>query len=1317
MESGEGATARYDAAASALVRDQWWSWCLQLTGSNAIASAAAAEAIAYLQRGLPADVVAALVRLRLSRGQVDDQMHLDSENAYCVRVRGDVAELVRMGVIDPSAAAAIDRDYTARQAALAQADVPITLAAAEHSPAPAEAATVAKSSPPTITEPQPATAPATPEKTHAARAESPPAPSGPAFSLRELVAQHSVIILASLGAFLLVVATVLFELYGTAGLGGPVRLGAVVALNLIFASAGYFALGRERLRDVGQIYVALAAVLLPLVCLAAWTFLGLGRQGITVDQALALSGIACALAYGVLAYRLRLRAYGEMAGIAIFVAVWGISGATAGNTWRSVGLALLPLVYATWLRLLPSSSFADFPWLAHGSAAIAAGAAVSYWPWNWHLTATLAVIAAAYLAWQALAPHPSRAWIGEASLVLAATAATDPLGGYYRFALPLAAGLPMLMLARVPTRLGIVGRLYRSHPAHLHLAVGAGLAIALAQTDWHDFYPLSLALWLAFALYTADFGLGPSASTGYAMRAALPLALAATGRSAGWEAWTAVLVAASGLAYLVAYVKRLQLSLLTRDAAWFFYGALVLIAIELHDARFGVGEWQVPAALLASALSLGIVSELGDVPVSALAARVLFSAAWFAGVEALGARGWRGPFDALLALLYAGVAQVRAAARHRVATVRRRDLVHAAAVVSVAICFAGPQDLLWWRLAAAFGLLAVTYWLQAITRTTEKEMPWVAWSTLAAALSSLVIAVVPELWQGAALAAGAVLLTAGWALIRRIPGVAPLEQNALPILGLLAALGIALTLRQGPPQWSQAAATVLTGAFLLAWSLLRSESHQLRQVLRAGAATLTTVGMFTAAAVIQLDAAWVGLIAVALAAGYAEWHVRSKGEIERWYALGALFATVLMVVAWPYGHLLALVGLDLLALSAVAAGAAVRGRRWTQAYVIVPAVLILVPAVHFGLAAMGVDRPAQREESVMAGLAGLVGFAGLVLRTRFRPEWARMTQLGAGIIAAGSLIAMAITGAWDAAGIAFLAYAAIIYAAGMQERERSVLPFAAAALVAGTFTLLGAHGADTILYAAALGIIGLIVWLAGRLVLEWLGAHPVVDMQRYLGLGLLVAAAIAGFAFPDRTGRASLGGALAGVALLVTGGILWLDARTFGFRPNLYLGVVSGFAAGYFVARELGLDSWELVPIGIGVVACGIALRQERGLEVERSLRQLIVGVGLSVIMGWAAVHTLKGEVPWLVALLIEGALTVAVGIVLRSRVLLAGGGAAIALVSLRALLLVAERGYLYVAFAVVALVLLAGAMALALGRDRYIVGAREAREQLADWD
>src|SRR6202022_2163907 len=116
---------------------------------------------------------------------------------------------------------------------------------------------------------------------------------------------------------------------------------------------------------------------------------------------------------------------------------------------------------------------------------------------------------------------------------------------------------------------------------------------------------------------------------------------------------------------------------------------------------------------------------LGAVRHSALAARGLFTVAWFAGVDALNAQGWRGPFDALLALVHVAMAQARNLARHSVATAGRRWLVHVTAAVSLGLCFTGPDDQLWWRLTAASGALAVAYWWLAIVRA-ELEMSWLA---------------------------------------------------------------------------------------------------------------------------------------------------------------------------------------------------------------------------------------------------------------------------------------------------------------------------------------------------------------------------------------------------------------------------------------------------------------------------------------------------------------------------------------------------------------------------------------------------------------
>jgi hypothetical protein len=1279
------------------VRRDWGPWCRTLTTQPEYAEAATELAISYLEAGLSSDVVAAMIRLRsgISSGFADNRSRVAWELAHCERTLQDTRELLSIGLISPEAAAAIERDYTARLAALGTWSEPLQSRAVAM---PATSAPVGEGAIPAAV-PVPS-----------------PAPPGPSISLRDLFAEHSVLILASLGAFLLVVATVLFELYGTVGLGGGARLAAVVALDVIFAVAGYLALGRPDLRPVGQIYTALAAVLLPLVGVAAWTFLALGSRGITVDQAVAVTGASCAFVYGGLALRLGLRSYGLMSALAIFAAAWGVSGAVGGEHWSPAGLALTPLVYGAWQRFARDAVFKDFPWFAHASGAIAVLLMLRHEPTGWLWPATLAALAFAYLAWQALSPHRSRAWTGEAALVLGAAALVGPMGiNSYHFLFPMLVAVPLIGLARTPDEFGPIGRIYAAHPAHLHLAVLAGFAIACWQNALGDTWPLASSLWFAFTLYGADFWLGRTELTGYTLRAALPIALAATGRALDLGPWTATLTAFALLLYLVPFMSE-SFKPMTRYASSFLYAALVLVAVELTDATIGPGRWEIPATLVLSSVAFGIASEIKAVRLADWTTRGLFAIAWFVGVDALNAQGWRGPFDALLALFYTAISQVRALSRHAVAVAGRRWFVHITALAAILLCFTGPDDLLSWRFTIAFGLIAAGYWWQALARANV-ELPWIAWGTLAMAAISLVIATVAYPWQGAAIAVVALALTGAWAAVRRVWMRPNLEESGFTILFATAFLGGVLALRQEVPQWQQSAAAIVAAAFLFAWSLIPTVPlvRRLRPAVRALAAASASTAALLGAAVLNLDAAYVGLIALAIAAVHAEWHVRAKEEVERWYAIAAVLALAPVIYLWPYAQALpALMAVEFVALAGLTVSAGIRRPRWFLAY---PASLLLVPALHLIVVALGRTQYVELEEIWMAGLAWIVGLAGLMVRVSFGRRWALSVEAGAVTIAAGSLLAMAGNGYPDPAGIALLAYAPLVYTAAMQERARWVLPVAAAIALFGTVTLLYAHNADTIYYAAALGVLGLLIWVAGRAATLWLGHTALVDMHRYLGLGLLGVAGAAGFFFPDRTGPQSLGAVLAASALLITGGVLWIDAQTYHYRPNVYLGIIAATTAGYFVARDVALPTWQLVPPGLGLVACGIRLRTEREFRVDMRIRQLIVAFGLGLVMGWAAVLTVSGDLYWLVALLIEGAVTVGVGIVLRSRVLLAGGGAALAVVSLRALLSVAEAGYLFAAFAAVALVLLVVATALALGRDRYRTGARGMREEFARWE
>jgi hypothetical protein len=185
-----------------------------------------------------------------------------------------------------------------------------------------------------------------------ARPAAAPAPPGP--SLREFFADNSILILSIAGAFLLIVATLLFEIYGSTGFGGEVRFTGVLILNLIFGAAGYLCFGRPRLRLVGQTYLAIFALMAPLTVAAAWVFLALDRRGISRELAVGIGGLGCSILYAILGLRLASRGYAALSMIALPVGWAGLMLAAHAGTWTSLWLTALVFAY-TGVRYPPSA--------------------------------------------------------------------------------------------------------------------------------------------------------------------------------------------------------------------------------------------------------------------------------------------------------------------------------------------------------------------------------------------------------------------------------------------------------------------------------------------------------------------------------------------------------------------------------------------------------------------------------------------------------------------------------------------------------------------------------------------------------------------------------------------------------------------------------------------------------------------------------------------------------------------------------------------------------------------------------------------------
>src|SRR5712692_4009700 len=184
--------ARYSDEAVAAARKTWGDWSRGL-GLSAVSQQAATDAaVGYLELGLSAGAVAALVLTRLGGNTTANTLAIRAEDDYLKRAIADAELMVATGVITQEVGAAVKAEYAARGAALDEWSKPLVGVVA--------AAAVTAVAPPTTA----IAAPAVP-------AEPPPPP----FSLRDMFAENSVLLLAALGAFLLVVATVLFELYAT----------------------------------------------------------------------------------------------------------------------------------------------------------------------------------------------------------------------------------------------------------------------------------------------------------------------------------------------------------------------------------------------------------------------------------------------------------------------------------------------------------------------------------------------------------------------------------------------------------------------------------------------------------------------------------------------------------------------------------------------------------------------------------------------------------------------------------------------------------------------------------------------------------------------------------------------------------------------------------------------------------------------------------------------------------------------------------------------------------------------------------------------
>src|SRR6202171_1968756 len=163
--------------------------------------------------------------------------------------------------------------------------------------------------------------------------------------LREFFADRSILILSYVGAFLLIVATLLFELSAFTAVDSTARFVGVLVLNLVFGVAGWICFRLPVMRLVGQTYIAIAALMVPLTFIAAWVFLLLEQYGLSRDLAIAIAAASCALLYGVLAVNLESKGFALLSLVALGVA-WGAAlDVVDPGRWRGALLTVAAGVY------------------------------------------------------------------------------------------------------------------------------------------------------------------------------------------------------------------------------------------------------------------------------------------------------------------------------------------------------------------------------------------------------------------------------------------------------------------------------------------------------------------------------------------------------------------------------------------------------------------------------------------------------------------------------------------------------------------------------------------------------------------------------------------------------------------------------------------------------------------------------------------------------------------------------------------------------------------------------------------------------------
>ena len=182
----------------------------------------------------------------------------------------------------------------------------------------------------------------------------PPAPVGPVFSWRAFAADQAIAIMAYLGGFLALVATL--TLVVSKGENLPTLTLSIVSLvYLSFGAAGFSLRGIKRLRTVSRVYLAVFALMTPLVALAIYRY-GLQSLNFPVAGMLCISAVYASIVYLGLAVQTRFATYAYLGWTSLIVAALSIlPWIHADLQWWvfTLGVTTLVLIAPFYLRHIP----------------------------------------------------------------------------------------------------------------------------------------------------------------------------------------------------------------------------------------------------------------------------------------------------------------------------------------------------------------------------------------------------------------------------------------------------------------------------------------------------------------------------------------------------------------------------------------------------------------------------------------------------------------------------------------------------------------------------------------------------------------------------------------------------------------------------------------------------------------------------------------------------------------------------------------------------------------------------------------------------